>query len=61
MAGSAPDEGPQFVGPAFSRHSSVVEHVIGNDGVGSSILPGGTIPSPMFGGEPVTGVRVILN
>ena len=25
-----------------SRRSSVVEHVIGNDGVGSSILPGGT-------------------
>ena len=26
-----------------SRRSSVVEHVIGNDGVGSSILPDGTI------------------
>ena len=27
----------------FSRHSSVVEHVIGNDGAASSILAGGTI------------------
>ena len=26
-----------------SRHSSVVERVIGNDEVGSSILPGGTM------------------
>ena len=28
--------------PAFRRRSSVVEHVIGNDGVSSSILLGGT-------------------
>ncbi len=28
---------------SLSRRSSVVEHVIGNDGVGSSILPDGTI------------------
>jgi hypothetical protein len=29
----------------LSRRSSVVEHVIGNDGVSSSILLGGTIKS----------------
>jgi hypothetical protein len=50
MAGSRPhsarDERAaciKLVLTAYRRRSSVVEHVIGNDGVGSSILPGGTI------------------
>ena len=35
--------------PAFRRRSSVVEHVIGNDGVSSSILLGGTMNSNTYG------------
>lgn len=33
---------------SLSRRSSVVEHVIGNDGVSSSILLGGTIYGIIF-------------
>jgi hypothetical protein len=35
--------------PDQSRHSSVVEHVIGNDGVDCSIQSGGTIPQRVMG------------
>ncbi len=34
-------------GHTKGRGSSVVERIIGNDEVGSSILPRGTIPNPL--------------
>ena len=43
---------------AFRRRSSVVEHVIGNDGVSSSILLGGTIQS---NGPTVVAARLMFS
>lgn len=51
MAGSGPCQARlRRLFRAHRRRSSVVEHVIGNDGVSSSILLGGTMMSNGFRG-----------
>jgi hypothetical protein len=45
LLGTGRDSRVAFEPGCQSRHSSVVEHVIGNDGVDCSIQSGGTIKS----------------